>query len=139
MRVNWPGRFSFDPSTKLGLDVASCLVTRYISIDWLLLDISTEILFFYERDHAKYYVLITLTQLFYQKIWCAKMPLFVQISYIFIKKINYKPYVNYLMMSFQGPHRTGSRGKKKICYSPVSRRTTDTRYSPFLQMKPDIS
>lgn len=30
MQVIWSCRFSFDPTTKLGLDVASCLITRYI-------------------------------------------------------------------------------------------------------------
>jgi hypothetical protein len=24
------GRFSFDPTAKLGLDVASCIITRYV-------------------------------------------------------------------------------------------------------------
>jgi hypothetical protein len=30
MQVIWSCRFSFDPNTKLGLDVASCLITRYL-------------------------------------------------------------------------------------------------------------
>jgi hypothetical protein len=30
MQVILSCRFSFDPSTKLGLDVASCLITRYL-------------------------------------------------------------------------------------------------------------